>query len=133
MSGPVAVPVSLTPAEHAALAAYARRTGRDEPDVLRGAFLMALADGAYVPTASQIRAWLRDRGWVTDHPGPAGALWRQSGTHDPVRDGVGVPHGPGDWRANWGAVERIAQREMRNVADVAMEMLAISEGTVSRG
>ena len=59
----------------------------------------------------------------TGAAGRAGAIWCGGIS----KEGVAVPHGDGDVWFTWGAVQRIASGELRGVADVALEMMAISE------
>lgn len=117
------VTVRLTLAEHAALAVAARLAMTSEPEMLRGLFLTALASGAYVPSAAQVHSWLRSHGWTSKRPGSAGSIWY----HGDLATAVAVPGDDGLLSLIWGAVDRIARREDRPVADVVTEMLTISE------
>jgi hypothetical protein len=118
------VAVRLTAAERAALAEASRHSGKGAATLLREAFLLTVADGAFPPSAAQVRAWLRDHDWTAAPDGRAGAIWRGGVSGH----GVAVPHGDGDEWFTWGAVRRIAESELRGVADVALEMMAISKG-----
>ena len=118
------VAVRFTPAERAALAAASKGTRKGAATLLREAFLVMVSDGAYPPSAAQVRAWLRGHGWTPEPPGAAGAIWHGGMT----KDGVAVPHDDSDEWFTWGAVQRIANGELRGMADVALEMMAISEG-----
>lgn len=118
------VAVRFTPAERAALAAASECTAKGASTLLREAFLVMVSDGAYPPSAAQVRTWLRDHGWTAEPAGAAGAIWHT----DLLNDGVAVPHDDGDDRFTWGAIQRIARSELRAVGDVALEMMAISEG-----
>ena len=117
------VAVRFTPAERAALAAASKCTAKGASTLLREAFLVMVSDGAYPPSAAQVRAWLRGNGWTPEPAGRAGAIWCGGVS----KEGVAVPHGDGDVWFTWGAVQRIASGELRGVADVALEMMAISE------
>jgi hypothetical protein len=119
----MSVAVRLTAAERGAITEASRRTGQGAATLLREAFLVTVSEGAYPPSAAQVRAWLRGHGWTAEPAGPGGAIWH-GGTS---KDGVAVPHEDGDDSFTWGAVKRIARSELRAVADVALEMMAISE------
>ena len=71
-----------------------------------------------LPTAAQVRVWLRTYCWHQESAGPAGSLWRPP-------DGaaaVAVPHGEGDAMAIAGAVKRAAERMGLPVGEVTAEM-----------
>jgi hypothetical protein len=116
------VAVRLTAAERGALTEASKRTGQGAATLLREAFLATVSEGAFPPSAAQVRAWLTGHGWTSEPVGPSGAIWH-GGTS---KDGVAVPHADGDEWFTWGAVTRIARSELRAVADVALEMMAIS-------
>ena len=69
------VAVRFTPAERAALAAASECTAKGASTLLREAFLVMVSDGAYPPSAAQVRAWLRGHGWTAEPAGAAGAIW----------------------------------------------------------
>jgi hypothetical protein len=76
-----------------------------------------------LPTAAQIRVWLRTAGWHPEPPGPAGTLWHPPGHAAPVA----VPHGDEDTMTVAGAVRRVAQRMGLPVDEVTAEMRNLGE------
>jgi len=69
-----------------------------------------------LPSAVQIRAYLRRKGWEQHPPGRAGSLWARGSYR------VGVPHDDEDVMLIRGAIERIARAEGRSETVVAREM-----------
>jgi hypothetical protein len=93
------------------------------PDVVPPPDLAAAVTA--LPTAAQIRTWLRTAGWHPEPPGPAGTLWHPPGHAAPVA----VPHGDEDTMTVAGAVRRVAQRMGLPVDEVTAEMRNLGEVT----
>jgi hypothetical protein len=75
-----------------------------------------------LPTAEQIRTWLRAHNWREGGPGQGGTIW--SSPFPLVR--IGVPHDDADPAMVSGAVERIARRYGMEVRALVID---VKEGT----
>lgn len=64
-----------------------------------------------LPGSTQLRSYLRFKGWRELAPGPAGSLW----TQDDVR--IGIPHEDDEFLIK-GSIERIAKYEQRKPKEV---------------
>ncbi|GAA0534851.1 hypothetical protein GCM10010172_14930 [Paractinoplanes ferrugineus] len=71
-----------------------------------------MSDEQTIPTANQLRSYLRFNGWAEQAPGPSGSIWTRENSR------IGVPV-DSDEELLSGALKRLAFAERRDPADVA--------------